>query len=367
LWLRYGPPLPVDPLALVDSAMPPVPAAEAEVKTLRRTLDDAARVNRALREQVLGLTQRVGLIEDGLAGIERGAAPGVDAVRMAEADFLLRLGDERLRLFSDVTGARDAFALADGQLSEVSDPRVTSVRQTLALERDALAAVAVADLPLILARLDRLADVVGDLPLRGREDRSDAAAPTTQPGWWKRLTAAIDRYFRVRRIDPAERGGAGPLLRERIALDLSRTRLLLLRAQGGPAKATLDALRTLLAKEFDESDERVVAALGVLDDVRSAPLVPQWPQLGESRRELARLRGAPTPASASPPAVDPAASGSADIGAPLDAELAEDIAAPDALIAAPGPPDDSPIDRVGDDTAEDDAGADPTTPLPDDR
>ncbi len=146
---------------------------------MQRNLDDAARVNRALREQVLGLTQRVGLVEDGLAGMERGAAPGVDAVRLAEADFLLRLGEERLRLFGDVAGARASFELADAQLAEVADPRATSVRQTLALERDALAAIAVADLPVILGRLDGLADGVSRWPLRGR-DAAPAAGDAPQ-------------------------------------------------------------------------------------------------------------------------------------------------------------------------------------------
>lgn len=306
------------------------PAAGIDIATLQRSLDDAARVNRALREQVLGLTQRVGLVEDGLAGMERGAAPGIDAVRLAEADFLLRLGEERLRLFADVSGARAAFALADGQLSEVSDPRATSVRQTLALERDALAGVASADLPLILAQLDRLADAVAGWPLAAR-DVSGSADDAAAAGWWSRLGNAVDRYFRVRRVDPGELDGAGPLLRERIALDLSRARLLLLRAEGAAALAAIESVRTQLLRRFDAADPQVAAALGVLDEVRRAPLVPQWPQLGESRRELARLRGVPTPPAPAAAIDVPAAD--ADDGA----EGAEE-SSPDAVIAAPDQP-----------------------------
>jgi uroporphyrin-3 C-methyltransferase len=352
LWLRYGRELAIDPLAVVETGAPPPAAATADVDALRRALDDAARVNRAMREQLLGLTQRVGLLEDGLSGIERGAAPGIDGVRLAEADFLLRLGEERLRLFADVAGARDAYALADSQLSEVSDPRATAVRQTLALERDALAAIAVADLPVILARLDALADGVADWPLRGRDDPATATGTTAaQPGIWRRLSAAIDRYFRVRRIDPNERDGAGPLLRERIALDLSRARLLLLRAQGEPALAAIQSVRTEVARDFDESDARVAGALGVLDEIRSSPLVPQWPDLGESRRELARLRGAAAaPAAAATPVVDsqPApADGLAPGDAPDTAMPAAELDVQEGPTAAPdgAPGDASTIDR----------------------
>lgn len=305
-WNR--PPTTVDsaPTAL-DAAAAPL-ATDVDLATLQRNLDDAARVNRALREQVLGLTQRVGLVEDGLAGMERGAAPGVDAVRLAEADFLLRLGEERLRLFGDVAGARTSFELADAQLAEVSDPRATSVRQTLALERDALAAIAVADLPVILGRLDGLAEGVTRWPLRGR-DGAPPADGAAQPGWWRRAAGSIDRYFRVRRIDPDEHAAGGPLLRERMTLDLSRARLLLLRGEGEMALRAINAVRASLQAEFDAADEGVAAALGVLDEIRSAPLTPALPSLGESRRELARLRGlsAPTAPVDTAPTADAAA------------------------------------------------------------
>lgn len=326
-----------------DTASPPSPAlaspATDELSELRRSLDDAARVNRALREQVLGLTQRIGLVEDGLAGMERGAAPGIDAVRLAESDFLLRLGEEKLRLFGDVGGAKVAFELADAQLAEVSDPRATSVRQTLALERDALAAVATADLPVLLGRLDGLADAVARWPLRGRDGtastRSDA-----EPGYWQRALNSLDRYFRVRRVDPAESAAGGPLLRERIALDLSRARLLLLRGEGVLALRAIEAVRATLQAEFDASDEGVRRALAILDEVRASPLVPALPTLGESRRELARLRGLDAPAAAVDPAPAPAVDAPA-APAPADAPAQDTPAEAPADEAMPAPVDEA--------------------------
>ena len=302
-----------------DTVAPLLTAPEdTEVATLRRNLDDAARVNRALREQVLGLTQRVGLVEDGLANAERGAAPGVDAVRLVEADFLLRLGEERLRLFGDIAGARDAFQLADEQLAQISDPRATSVRQTLALERDALAAIAIADLPVILGRLDGVAAQVNAWPLRGRSDAPAAAGgAAAAPGWWSRLTTAVDRYFRVRRIDPDEHASGGPLLRERISLDLSRARLLLLRGQGHAALSAIESARSTIKTEFAADDASVKHALDILDEVLRAPLAPQLPNLGESRRELARMRGI-----ALVPAADPMAANGADAAAPATSDTA---------------------------------------------
>ncbi|MGE4073474.1 MAG: uroporphyrinogen-III C-methyltransferase [Lysobacterales bacterium] len=294
-WYRFAPgfgPRPDSPLTLAEPTPPLSPAMASNIAALQRSLDDAAGVNRALREQVLGLTQRVGLLEDGLAGMERGAAPGMDAVRLAEADFLLRLGEERLRLFGDVAGARTSFELADEQLSQVSDPRATSVRQTLALERDALAAIAVADVPVILGRLDRLAAQTGVWPLKGRDRPAAAdAGGEGSSAWWNRALNSLDHYFRVRRTDPGERAGGGPLLRERLQLDFSRARLLLLRGQGEAARDALAAARSDLQSNFDVSDAGVAQAVAVLGELLAAPLSPSLPTLGESRRELARLRG----------------------------------------------------------------------------
>lgn len=359
----------------------PANGLNAELEALRSRLDDAAQVNRALREQVLGLTERVGLVEDGLSGMERGAAPGVDALRLAEADFLLQLGGERLRAFQDVAGARTAFALADSQLSEVSDPRATSVRQTLALERDALAAVASADLPVLLGRIDGLARASANWPMRSMNAPGDADV-AAEPRWYTRLGLVVDRYFRVRRVDPQERSEGGPLLRERLALDLSRARLLLLRGEGKAALNVLEGVRDSVRSRFDATDSQVTQALQILDEIVAAPLAPALPNLGDSQRELARLRGVPdkigidrpdaaVDASSAAPAPDtlPEAADPVDASVPVapGATAADTTAAPQAQStpadasqaeamptdagSAPGPGDDAaPVDadRDGD-------------------
>ena len=303
-WYRFGGTSSTDSAApaevLVAAEEPELARVRAELAALHSRLEDSAKVNRSLREQVLGLTQRVGLVEDGLSGLERGAAPGLDALRLVEADYLLRLGEQRLALFGDVAATRSAFELADSQLAQVADPGATAVRQTLALERDALAAISVADLPVILARLGALADGVAQWTLK-TGDGDAAAVDNEPPGWWSRLRGSFDGYLRVRRLDPGEALRGGPLLRERIALDLSRARLLLLRAEAPAAVPLLETLRRDIAANFAESDARVARALATLDELRVAPLVPNLPALGESRRELTRLRDQVAGRASTPP------------------------------------------------------------------
>jgi uroporphyrin-3 C-methyltransferase len=113
----------------------------AELDALKRTLDsetkrhtDSDALGKSLREEVLGLSERAGLIEDALRNLAERHDDGETSLRLGEAEFLLRLGAERHRLFRDPTGAATAFELADGVLAELDDPLYAGVRQTIAAE-----------------------------------------------------------------------------------------------------------------------------------------------------------------------------------------------------------------------------------------
>ena len=100
----------------------------AELDALKRTLDsetkrhtDSDALGKSLREEVLGLSERAGLIEDALRNLAERHDDGETSLRLGEAEFLLRLGAERHRLFRDPTGAATAFELADGVLAELDD------------------------------------------------------------------------------------------------------------------------------------------------------------------------------------------------------------------------------------------------------
>ena len=60
---------------------------------------------------------------------------------IAEIDFLLRVANERLQLFSDPLAADLALQAADVQIEALDDPMYLSVRQRIASSRQALAAV----------------------------------------------------------------------------------------------------------------------------------------------------------------------------------------------------------------------------------
>jgi uroporphyrin-3 C-methyltransferase len=351
-------PAPANGPAAGSAAEPTVAPAPvvSEADVLRNRLDDLASVNRTLRAQVLSLTQRLGLVEDGIDNVRRGNAPGIDGLRIEEAHLLLGLAEQRLLLLGDRSGALAALDVADAQLREVGQLEVARVRQTLALEREALrGAGAGIDVPVVLGRLDQLAAAVQEWP----GSRSEAVAAPADASWTARLGAALDRYFRVRRVGGETDSLAGPLARERLLLELSRARWLLLRGDLPAVAGTLASARAIVATAFPAEDAAVAAGLGTLDELSALPWTAEPPTLGEARRELARLRGAgtsdrtgaatlaaPEPAPLAP-AVDELSAPAAGDGEPPASVEAAPVALPevDASEAeAPLPEDDDALD-----------------------
>lgn len=338
LWLWAPWRAAVAPVTEGSASAPAEPAAApavvvSETDVLRNRLDDLASVNRTLRAQVLGLTQRLGLVEDGIDNVRRGNAPGVDGLRLEEAHLLLGLAEQRLVLLGDRSGALAALDVADAQLREVAQLEVARVRQTLALEREALRATGSGiDVPVVLGRLDQLAAAVEEWP----GTRNEAVTAPADAGWMARVVAGLDRYFRVRRVGGEDRTLAGPLARERLLLELSRSRWLLLRGDLPATAETLAAARSVVEAAFPAEDAAVAAGLATLEELIALPWNAEPPSLGEARRELARLRG-PAAGAASDPPADPPANATA---------LPADEVAP-ALPAADSMPSELPADEAG--------------------
>lgn len=319
-------------------------AVVSEVEVLHDRLEDLARINRTLREQVLSLTQRLSLVEEAIDNARRGEAPGIDGLRLEEANWLLGLAEQRLALLGDRRGALAALDLADAQLREVAEIEVARVRQALALERAALRAGGFGiDVPAVLGRLDQLAAAVDNWP----DKPPDALALPADAGWTARVLAGLDRYFRVRRIAGDERAPAGPLARERLLLELSRSRWLLLRGDWPATAQALATVRRLVATAFPTEDAAVAAGLSTLDELIALPWHAEPPRLGEARSELARLRAAAAGAAGDPPATSapgmsdaqPTAAPAADL---LPSAPPEAMAAP--ASTAPLPEDDDALD-----------------------
>lgn len=276
--------------------------ARRDADGVRARLEDADKVNASLREQLLGLNERARLVEDAVTNLADKRVSGHDRLLLDEAEILLALGGERLRLFHDPAATLDAYHAADAALSAVDDAAFSTVRQSISAESDALGALKAADPAPTLARLAALRADATQLPA---VPAAGNALPADAPRW-QRLLA---EFVRVRHDgDAAAQRHAPALARSLFTLALRDAEAALLARDEARWHGALGEARRLLDADFDAASAPVAAARATLDALAALALAPPPPPVfGSALKELRNLRSthalqaAPAkPAAASP-------------------------------------------------------------------
>jgi uroporphyrin-3 C-methyltransferase len=265
--------------------------------SLNQRLDDAAQVNRSLREELLGQAERTRHLEDAVAKLAEKTLSGRDGMLLDETESLLRMAGERYTLFHDAQGAAAAYALADQTLAAVNDGAFSGLRQSVNAEREALAKSQPASQAGALQQLVALRGGLADLPLKPLD--SHAAEATDA---WSRIRRALAGVVSVQRDNGAPPAVADArFARELAALDLAQAQAALLAYDSKGYAAALQRVDAALASQFDGSAPAVQQARETLKQL--AGQLPANPpvQLGAALTELRNLRAvhALSPASAS--------------------------------------------------------------------
>ena len=247
---------------------------------LRQRLDDLTGVNKSLREELLGVTERARVLEDAVANLAEKRLSGHDGLLLDEADMLLRLGEERYTLFGNAREAAQAYRLADDALANVDDPAFATVRETLAVELKALGEQRELGGNAAIVELERLRGAVQQLPL-APERRADAPPPES------RLAQILGRFVRIRHDEaaaPTDRG----LARTLATLDLRAAEAALLARDTASFRAAVQRARTQLQATFDATATAEVVA--ALDRLGASEAPPAPTVLGAALKELRNLR-----------------------------------------------------------------------------
>lgn len=284
--------------------------AENSLNSMRRgqeTLGNRLADNRArtdlLRDEVLGIGQRAGLLEDSVRELTDTRRDAAAALRLDEAELLLTFAAERLIVGGDVASAVRATELADGVLGSLSDPALLNLRQSLSQELAALRAlppdparVAAGELDALEAMLPRLAATGPARPAR--------AADAPKAGGFDRL---LDALVQVRPsgeqdlLSPADRSaGEAALL-----LELALARTAISRRDEAAFRASLKRMDSWLRRLYADGallrDRRARLA-----KLQAQPLDMTLPVAGTTLSELRALRrrDAREPRGADVPAVE---------------------------------------------------------------
>lgn len=222
--------------------------------------------------------------------------------RLLEIESLLLAANERLQLYRDPRGAKQALILANQRLGVLDDPRLFTVREYVVDEIATLEALPDADIEGLALSLEEVIQRVPDLPLASRvpADYPGADAGEETPRFrdrpWRHfldsMTEALQGMVTIRRTDDVHQPLMPPerefFLYQNLLLKLESARLALLQRETSAYHNALDTARLWLQTYFDRNDPRVAGVLESLNGMRKVELAWEAPDIGGS---LTALRG----------------------------------------------------------------------------
>ena len=232
--------------------------------------------------------------------------PGADTDDwlIAEAEYLLRLANQRLNLEKDLQGALAILTAADGVLAETKNPQLDSIRTTLANEIVTLRAVPAVDITGAVSRIQAVQEQVIQLEWMPRslpkaateiETAEDKVELTT---WQKFLVKAENGLNSMVRIQQHDKALPAPLtpdqhyyLQQNMQLMLEQAQVALVRQQADLYLHSINRTQAWLS-EFVRSETAQAKALQqTLGELAKWEVAPALPDISGSLNKLRRYSG----------------------------------------------------------------------------
>ncbi|MEZ0154421.1 MAG: uroporphyrinogen-III C-methyltransferase [Candidatus Reddybacter sp.] len=211
--------------------------------------------------------------------LERNGDAGRGKHLLDEAEFLIRLANQRLQVERSPKGAQSLLESADQVLAKLDDPGLISLRKTLSENIAALRRTTIIDREGIFLRIGALSDLVmtfSALPDHGLDvvEAVDESIPTDETigmleeeRWyqnlWHNLRQAtqgfVDRHFHVRSLEqplaPLMSIDREAQLRHSLLIILGNAQQAVLREEAGIYRASLARAEKDIAQYFAANDD----------------------------------------------------------------------------------------------------------------
>lgn len=219
--------------------------------------------------------------------------------QLSEAEYLLQLGQQRLRTGGNAQAALQWLREADQLVRDQHDPDLYSVRRALAREIAALEAVPEIDIDGLYLRLAALAEQALSLPLTPAPVWQATASKAAPPSDWRErvqhgFAAAWEKlssYIRIQRRDVPPEPLLEPALEHLVRLNLEllveQAQLALLAGNSDLYGYSLNRAAAWLEKYYRAKPEVTAALVEALEQLAATPIVAPLPEIGAARRILA--------------------------------------------------------------------------------
>ncbi|EAZ99614.1 uroporphyrinogen-III C-methyltransferase [Marinobacter sp. ELB17] len=218
---------------------------------------------------------------------------------LAEAEYLLRVANQRLLIEKDIKGAASALQAADDVLAESDDIGVYPVRQQLAREMLALKSIVAVDRTGLYLQLEAVIDSIHQLTNQAliHENASgfmlsadasdvDASEPSMAVRAWQSFTRTLKQVVVVRRLDEQVKPLLSPdqsaYARLNLQLMLEEAELAVLRGNQALYQKSLEKARTTVQEWYNADNARVGAMADTLGELASRNVDPELPDISRS-------------------------------------------------------------------------------------
>jgi uroporphyrin-3 C-methyltransferase len=275
-------------------------ADRSNMDRVEKLLNEQAAVARSLQAASESLHGRLTAAEAALTGMSTRELDAGGELDLAEVDYLLRLANERLKLFSDPEAADQALEVADMHLAALDNPMYLGVRQDIATARRALASVSTPDFPGISGRLDAIQQKIATLPFKQEAPSIDSPGQAAGGGWWEKVKSVFSNLVIVRRSTDEENQRLTlqdkDFIRQSAWLQLEVAQLALMRRDQQAFQASLQRVRESLVSWFDTGDRQYLAILQSVDELAAIAIKVEVPDITAPWSKLRLLRaGKPRP------------------------------------------------------------------------
>ncbi len=225
---------------------------------VERMISEQLRLSRSLQAAAESMQGRLLAAEAALTSMSTKELDAGGELDIAEVDYLLRLANERLQLFSDPAAADQALEVADMHLAALDNPMYLGVRQDLAAARRDLASVKIPDYLEISSQLDSLQTAITTLPFRGVAPATTSTEEAESDGWWGKVKSVFSNLVTVRRSTDEENERISlqdkDYIRQRVWLQLEIAHLSLMRRDQQAFRTSLGRVQESLSAWFDSGD-----------------------------------------------------------------------------------------------------------------
>ena len=246
-----------------------------QLAALEAQLQGGTQASNAQSEQLARALAAVAALEAQVAEqrleMARYSANDRDAWLLAEAQYLLRLANQRLIMAGDAVAAEALLGSADNILKQLDDVRLIEVRAAVAADLAAVRAMPRIDVEGIYLRLAALAEQAGKLVIFELPQQQAQPEQAPAQGWRERLhrgyeaaLSKLSNYIIIRRRDVPMQALMDPqwegLVRQNLRMLLEQAQVALLSGNEVLYRESLERAQHWVG-EFFESDEAAARAM----------------------------------------------------------------------------------------------------------